>query len=204
MKITDILEIITKKTGMPVNQSKLAKSLDVTRQTICNRIKNNSELTVSELNKIESYFGIKIFQQENIETEWASVDFYPEVFASCGGGTVVFSEEKTPVQLPKAMLLNYSDSKQYSMIYAKGDSMSPFIDNNDKLIVEHWENNQIIDNKIYVFCYKSEFFVKRLSKNVDEIIIKSDNPNYSIRTVKNEDINDLHIIGQVVGIVRNI
>ncbi len=102
------------------------------------------------------------------------------------------------------MLLNYSDSKQYSMIYAKGDSMSPFIDNNDKLIVEHWENNQIIDNKIYVFCYKSEFFVKRLSKNVDEIIIKSDNPNYSIRTVKNEDINDLHIIGQVVGIVRNI
>ncbi len=93
MKITDILEIITKKTGMPVNQSKLAKSLDVTRQTICNRIKNNSELTVSELNKIESYFGIKIFQQENIETEWASVDFYPEVLQAAAG-ELLFSRKK--------------------------------------------------------------------------------------------------------------
>ncbi|MCM1264678.1 MAG: S24 family peptidase [Candidatus Gastranaerophilales bacterium] len=204
MKIIEILEIINKKTGMPVNQSTLAKSLEVTRQTICNRVKNNSELTVSEVHKIEQYFNIKILQEHNTNSEWATIDFYPEVFASCGDGTVTFSEEKTSVQLPKAMLLNYSPSKQYSMIFAKGDSMSPFINNNDKLIVEHWENNQIIDNKIYVFCYKSEFFVKRLSKNVDEIIITSDNPNYSVRTVKGEDINDLHIIGQVVGIVRNI
>ena len=50
--------------------------------------------------------------------------------------------------------------------------MAPTIDNGDKLIVEHWNGTQIQDNKIYVFCFNNEFFVKRLSKNLDEIIIK--------------------------------
>ena len=50
--------------------------------------------------------------------------------------------------------------------------MVPIIDNGDKLIVEHWNGNQIQDNKIYVFCFNNEFFVKRLCKNLDEIIIK--------------------------------
>lgn len=189
---------------MPVNQSMLAKSLGVTRQTISNRVKNNSELTVSEFKKIEDFFKIKIFMNDDNNMNLVNVDFYPEVFASCGSGTVLFSEEKTEVKLPESLFFKYSPSKKYSMICARGDSMSPFIDNNDKLIVEHWENNQIIDNKVYVFCYKSEFFVKRLSKNVDEVIIQSDNPNYSIRIVKGEEIADLHIIGQVVGIVRNL
>ena len=51
--------------------------------------------------------------------------------------------------------------------------MSPTIENHDKLIVEHWNGEQIQDNKIYVFCYNNEFFVKRLSKNIDEIIEES-------------------------------
>ena len=53
MKINEIFEIVNKKTGMAVNQSVLAKSLGVTRQSISNRMKNHSELTVSELEKIE-------------------------------------------------------------------------------------------------------------------------------------------------------
>lgn len=203
MKINEIFEILNKKTGMAVNQSVLAKSLGVTRQSISNRMKNHSELTVSELGKIEKFFDVKIMQSCT-EDKMITVDYYPEVFASCGMGTVTFSEEKFIVQLPKTLFVTYSESKKYSMICAKGDSMSPSINSGDRLIVQHWEDNQIIDNKIYVFCYKSEFFVKRLSKNVDEIIIKSDNPNYNIRVIKGEDMNELYIIGQVVGIVRNL
>ncbi|MCD8378590.1 MAG: LexA family transcriptional regulator [Candidatus Gastranaerophilales bacterium] len=204
MKIDEITEILRKKTGLPVNQSMLAKCLGVTRQSVSNRVKNNSRLTIIELEKIEKFFNIKIMQKCENLTNMVNVDFYPEVFASCGGGTVMFSDEKNVVELPKTLFSDYSPSKKYSMIYAQGDSMTPFIDNSDKLIVEHRNNEQIIDNKVYVFCYKSEIFVKRLAKNVDEIIIKSDNPNYSMRYIKGEDMNDLQIIGQIVGIVRNI
>ena len=62
MKINEIFEIVNKKTGMAVNQSVLAKSLGVTRQSISNRMKNHSELTVSELEKIEKFFDVKIMQ----------------------------------------------------------------------------------------------------------------------------------------------
>ena len=82
--------------------------------------------------------------------------------------------------------------------------MSPTIDSGDKLIVEHWNNGQIQDNKIYVFCFNNDFFVKRLSKNLDEIIIKSDNPEYRIRTINGSTINELTLIGKIVGIIKTV
>ena len=47
-------------------------------------------------------------------------------------------------------------------------------------------------------------FVKRLSKNLDEVMIKSDNPDYSLRTVKGEDLNEINIIGEIIGIIRSL
>ncbi len=51
------------------------------------------------------------------------------------------------------------------MINAAGDSMSPTIDNGDRLIVEHWNGAQIQDNKIYVFCFNNEFLLKDYQKS---------------------------------------
>jgi phage repressor protein C with HTH and peptisase S24 domain len=84
--------------------------------------------------------------------------------------------------------------------------MSPSIIDRDKLIIEHWDNEQIKDDRVYVFCYKDEIFVKRLSKNIDEIIVKSDNPDpmYRPRYIEGEDMNNVIIVGQVVGIVRDL
>ena len=90
------------------------------------------------------------------------------------------------------------------MINASGNSMAPTIENGDKLIVEHWTGDQIQDNKIYVFCFNNDFFVKRLSKNLDEIIIKSDNPEYRIRTVNGSSSNELILIGKIVGIIKSV
>ena len=53
MRLEELLTIISKKTGEHVNQSMLADALNITRQTVSNRIKNESQVTVSELQKIE-------------------------------------------------------------------------------------------------------------------------------------------------------
>ena len=90
------------------------------------------------------------------------------------------------------------------MINATGNSMSPTIEHGDKLIVEHWNGDQIQDNKIYVFCYNNEFFVKRLSKNIDEIIIKSDNPEYRVRTISAKNMADLVLIGKIVATIKSL
>ena len=201
MKIGEIITLISKQTGQSVNQSLLAESLGLTRQTISNRIKNESEVTVSELQRVEEFFKINVF---NSVSDVTFIDYYNDVFASCGSGSIVFSTEKTKLPIPVSMINGYSKNKLYSMINASGNSMSPTIDNGDKLIVEHWSGNQIQDNKIYVFCYNSEFFVKRLCKNLDEIIIKSDNPEYRIRTISGKSIAELILIGKIVATVKQL
>lgn len=206
MKLEDLLTLISKKTGNYINQSLLAESLGITRQTVSNRIKNESKVTVAELKKIEDFFKISILNEENEDecTNLIQMDYYSDVFASCGNGSIIFSEDKIKLPISTLLINGFSKQKTYSMINASGNSMSPTIDNGDKLIVEHWTGDQIQDNKIYVFCFNNEFFVKRLSKNLDEIIIKSDNPEYRIRTINGSTANELTLIGKIVGIIKSL
>jgi len=205
MKLEELIEIVTKKTGSYINQSMLAESLGITRQTVSNRIKNESQVTVSELKKIEEFFHITLFDEKaNFDENLVYIDYYRDVFASCGGGSIVFSEDKIKLPVSTLLINGFSKQKTYSIINATGNSMSPTIDNGDKLIVEHWCGEQIQDNKIYVFCFNNEFYVKRLSKNLDEIIIKSDNPEYRIRTISGSTSRELKLIGKVVGAVKTL
>lgn len=205
MHLEELLTLISDKTGKYINQSLLAESLGITRQTVSNRIKSNSEVTVSELKKIEEYFGIALFNEiKSEEDNIIYIDYYTDIFASCGEGTILFSEEKKRIPLSITLINGFSKQKKYSMINASGNSMSPTIDDRDKLVVEHWTGEQIQDNKIYVFCFNGEFFIKRLSKNLDEIIIKSDNPEYRLRTINGSVINDLKLIGKVIGVVKEL
>ena len=202
MKLDELLSILSKRVGIAVNQSMLADALGITRQTISNRIKNESEVTVSELKKVEEFFNVSMFGE--MPDDITYIDYYTDVFASCGDGSIVFSSEKNKLPISTSMINGYSKNKLYSMINATGNSMAPTIDNGDKLIVEHWSGNQIQDNKIYVFCYNGEFFVKRLSKNLDEIIIKSDNPEYRVRTIGGKSIMDLILIGKIVATIKQV
>lgn len=205
MLLEELLKIISSKIGNPINQSMLAESLGITRQTVSNRIKNESQVTVSELLKIEEFFNIKILNDNNdFEKNITFIDYYSDVFASCGDGSIVFSEDKIKLPIATILIDNFAKQKTYSMINATGNSMAPTIENGDKLIVEHWNKDQIQDNKIYVFCFNNEFFVKRLSKNLDEIIIKSDNPEYRIRTISGNTINELILVGKIVGVIKSL
>ncbi len=51
-----------------ISQTEIANVLNMTRSNISLRIKNNSEVTVTELQKIEQYYGVTLYPvKQNIE-----------------------------------------------------------------------------------------------------------------------------------------
>lgn len=209
MRYKELLERLQKYTNVKITQVEIAEGLKLSQSAIAKRIVRNSEFSKADFIEIKTYiedkYGSSFVVKKAEET--VTLDFYPEVFGSCGGGAFVLSEEKEQINVPvKCFNFPFSKVKQYSVINAVGDSMQPFIYDKDKLIVEHYSGEQIKDNRVYVFCYCNEIFIKRLSKNINEIIIKSDNPDpiYRARIIEKEDMNNIIIIGEIVGLMRDL
>lgn len=205
--ITDIIGTLQNLTGAKINQSDIARALNITRATVSTRIKTQSRVNFEEIKKLENVYNVDLSKTGQFDNAQQTItaDYYPEVFGSCGTGHFVPSETKEQIQVPvKNFLKRISTQKKYSVINAKGDSMQPFIYNNDKLLVEHWGGEQIIDNQVYVFSYDNEIFIKRLTKNINQLIIKSDNKEYDVIKLTGEDLNKVIIIGQIVGLMREI
>lgn len=196
---------LQKLTNTKISQQTIATALNVRQSTIGSRATSGKEFNIEELIIIEDKFGLVRGVLSGIQTNdnCIDLDYFSDVWASCGTGAIVFEETSEKLSVPTSIIQNYSKSNKYSVINARGDSMQPFLQDRDKLIVEHWNGGQIIDNCIYVFRYANELFVKRLVKNITQIVIKSDNPLYEPIKITDKD-QDFEVIGQIVGLMRDL
>lgn len=197
--LDEVIQKIQEVTGKPINQAVLADDLEVSRQYI-SALKKEA-LSFNVIKKIEDCYAISLLGKAS--DNCIDLDYFSDVWASCGTGAVVFEETSEKLSVPTSLIQNYSKTNRYSVINSRGDSMTPFIQDRDKLIVEHWNGGQIIDNCIYVFRYANELFVKRLVKNITQIVIKSDNPLYEPIKITDKD-QDFEVIGQIVGLMRDL
>lgn len=219
MRHCEIIKKIAKTTGTTPKLRDLAQILNKPVGTINSRASRDLSYSYDEILKIEKYYGIH-FTDSNLEQikndiltkrldyleqkDDFSADYYPDVFGSCGGGTFVFSEIKEKIQIPKRIVQNYSSIKKYFVINAIGDSMNPYINDGDLLVVEHYNGEQIRDNRVYVFRFGENIFVKRLVLNINQLIIKSDNTEYAPINIELNENTDIQIIGQIVGLMRGV
>ena len=225
LTIKDFQEYLQKYTSLNISQAEIARALGTTRSNISLRIKNKSQLTLPEARKIvenlrinaphevlngmlktcgqycESDTSMPDIVQENEAT--VDMAYYEDVYGSCGSGAFVFSESTKIIQVPKNIILSYSGFKTYSVVNASGDSMQPHILDKDRLIVEHWNGEQITDNKVYIFRFNDQIFIKRLVLNLDQIVVKSDNKEYQTRYIEAAAADNFQIIGKIVGLMRS-
>ena len=200
MRHSVLLERIEKELGFTPKQTELGKILNVGYSTIGNRASRDSEYSLDEIEKLQKHYAINLIGCSSSDS--VSLDYYPDVFGSCGSGCMVFEETSEKIAVTKDVITNYSPSNKYSIISARGSSMSPVINDDDRLIIQHNVENQIIDDTVYLFRYNDELFIKRLVKNVDQIVCISENPRFQDRIIEPKGDN-FSIIGKVVGLFRS-
>lgn len=179
------------------SQKAIGDIIGVKQNSIAGRVARNADFSDEEIEKIEEHYGISLRGGDNNSVE---LNYYPDVFASCGTGCTVFQESPEKISISKDSIPDYSPNAKYSVINASGSSMYPIIFEGDKIILKHWQGEQIIDDKIYLFTYNYELFIKKLVKNIDQIIIKSENKEYENRIITPNDT--FKIIGRVIGLIR--
>lgn len=202
MKYNELSDRLQNLTQVKISQKTIANVLNIGASAISNKVARDVDFSLEELIKIEQAMGLPIGSLSGVTTSDITLDFYPDVFGSCGSGCMVFNETSEKLAVTKDVITNYSDKNKYSVISARGSSMAPRIEDNDKLIIQHNLNEQIIDDTVYLFRYNGELFIKRLVKNVDQIICISENPRFGDRIIE-PDKCSFEIIGKVVALLRD-
>lgn len=197
MRFSKLLNTLQNLIGFTPKQSDIGKILNMGYSTINGRYQRDSDFSDEEIEKIEEHYGVSLRGGDNNSVE---LNYYPDVFASCGTGCTVFQESPEKISISKDSITDYSSNATYSVITAEGSSMYPLIFDGDKVILKHWQGEQIIDDKVYLFSYNNELFIKKLVKNIDQIIIKSENKEYQNRVITPNDT--FKIIGRVVSLIR--
>ncbi len=126
------------------------------------------------------------------------IKYYNDINASAGGGSSIENESIEEVEIPEqfiAILGGEKELKNIEAINVSGDSMEPTFSYNDIVFINRKKNNF---NKGGIFTIRTEngLFIKRIKiKENNMIDIISDNPEYTIQTLNQ---NEIKIIGQVV------
>ncbi len=197
MRYSVLLSTLQNLINRKVTQNELRNILNMGTGTIGNRATRDSNFTESEIEKIEAFYGVDLKSTSDIE-----LNYYPDVYASCGDGLEVLSEASEKIKISKQSISNYSAHNTYSVVNCKGNSMYPLLNDGDKAIIKHWNGEQILDDRIYLFKYDNQVFIKQLYNNIDQLIIKSNNPEYPNRILEDEKLKKVIILGQVVGLIR--
>ena len=76
--------------------------------------------------------------------------------------------------------------------------MYPRIWDGDFVICEHKDNMKIENGEMYIFCFDDQIYLKRLTKNINQIVVESENPDFPTQYIEKEQMNDVHLIGHVI------
>ena len=123
------------------------------------------------------------------------------VAASAGGGALVshpqvveymaYGEEYLATHLRRR-------ADDLVLVEARGDSMEPTIRDGDVLTLDIRPDQPLETGRLYVLQIGDALLVKRLELRLQSLVLHSDNPRYKPETLDRTDIEQLHVVGQVL------
>ncbi|MAY42605.1 MULTISPECIES: helix-turn-helix transcriptional regulator [unclassified Neptuniibacter] len=142
--------------------------------------------------------------QEGLE-EFALIPGY-NIEVAAGIGSFPDGEESTRKLAFRHKWLRFRGLKPESLVlvFAKGDSMEPTINDNNTLMIDT-SNRELNDGHIYVIRTDGHLIVKRIQKLWNKgILLLSDNKEYREQQIEPNEADDLEVIGKVVWIGKDV
>ncbi len=195
MNVLELEENLTKK-AINFKSKDIAKLIGIDETSYSRKKRLGSEIKRTDLKKIEQFYNIWLEQTHKELDNNVMIKYYENACAAAGNGGFG-SDSFELVSINQSFIRGFNPNNEYSIINCVGDSMYPLLMPDDFLIVKN--SNTINDNHIHVFYYEDKMYVKFLANNIDQIVIKSVNPDYPTRYADN-----VNVIGEVVGCVRKL
>lgn len=220
------MKFITEK-NFQNNYSKFARAVGVTQPSLVRWIKGEADPTRTNLMKIASATGVSIEwlmlgtdtsatnethpneYNENTEDnelmdEYDFIIGY-NVQAAAGNGIINGDAKPSRKLAFRKRWLHYRrfNAKDLVLIWAKGDSMYPTIQDNDTLVVNTVRKTPI-DGRIYVIRRDAELLVKRVQLIPSGLRLISDNKDmYAPVDLVESDLLNFEVVGQVVHVTHD-
>ena len=200
-----------------LDQKQLAGIIDVPKEYISYWESDKRPPTIEHIHvlaktlKVSPNYLFGIEDSGNLFTEsqgLVSLRLAGEV--SCGNLTYATSEngEYVVEEMPAAFFSKYGNlerkdiEESYFILHAKGDSMSPYIEDRDTLVCRR--ASDVESGKIGVVINpESEATVKIISKSKNEIRLIPINPRYNEFIITEKD-GEFRIIAEVVYVLRRV
>ena len=142
----------------------------------------------------------------NVEMEeFALIPGY-NVEVAAGSGAFPDGEESTRKLAFRHKWLSFRGLKPENLVlvFAKGDSMEPTINDNNTLMIDT-SNRELSDGHIYVIRTDGHLIVKRIQMLWNKgILLLSDNKEYREQQIEPNEADDLEVIGKVVWIGKDV
>lgn len=100
MLVEQLIQDLQNLTKQRITQKDLGDALGISKQAIGNKKADNYEFAEYEINKIKDYVISKYSDNKCTlvdNSDSVTIDYYPDVFGSCGNGVFELSPEKTQI-----------------------------------------------------------------------------------------------------------
>lgn len=130
----------------------------------------------------------------NIELADADMIYSVPVFDSVSAGFGCYADSRA-VEYRPTFISNPSDAENYLWINVKGDSMSPKIEDGDRILVRRQDG--VENGSVAVVMIDDEAVVKKIKYGKNWVELHSFNPYYPVRRFEKSELMHLRVVGLV-------
>lgn len=157
---------------------------------------------IDQIGKILDSMGVQLIAPGENFRDFALV---PKTTAKAGAGSSFEIEDQTEGLY--AFRADYLGQRHISEAHAvlvevSGDSMDPTLKSGDTILVDK-SDTDVMDGHIYLVGFQGQLLVKRVSRTVTGLRLKSDNPVFSDIDIPREYMDDFIVFGRMRWMSRN-